>query len=199
MAIYNDYTKETTFTGAVFGEKERFWADGMLSVYSLVWDKEAHEIKSIETGYIAITGQNQAGCIAEIDIDQDTARDFIRTYKVKARKAFSESTVAEKQEIKKGRHVEVVKGRKVKKGTQLEVFWCGEKETYRSKQYSWMHETELIAGCYDEEGNKVWIKAEYLKVTDKIASPDRRNREMFIKDYIMKNVPDVVRRAAKGE
>ena len=40
MAIYNDYTKETTFTGAVFGEKEHFWADGMLSVYSLVWDKE---------------------------------------------------------------------------------------------------------------------------------------------------------------
>ena len=68
----------------------------------------------------------------------------------------------------------------------LEVFWVGEKETYKSRQYSWMHETEMIAGCYDENGNKVWIKAEYLKSIDQIKSPNAKERKKFIKAYIEK-------------
>ena len=86
--------------------------------------------------------------------------------------------------VSKGRKVEVVKGRKVKKGTQLDVFWVGERETYKSRQYSWMHETEEVAGCYDEDGNKVWIKTEYLKPIDKLKAPNAKERKKFIKAYI---------------
>lgn len=199
MAIYNGSTNETTWVGAVYGEKEKFWMDGMLSVYSLVWDKEQHQTEMIETAYIGIDGSNLANCGAKIDIDADTARDMIRTYKRYAKQEYAKSVTAYKQQIEKGRHVEVIRGRKVKKGTKLEVFWCGEKETYQSRQYSWMHETELIAGCYDEIGNKVWIKAEYLKVTDKFKSPVRAERDKFIRSYIQNNIPAVVRKAAMGQ
>lgn len=67
-----------------------------------------------------------------------------------------------------GDMVEVIKGRKIPKGTKLEVFWMGERPTYRTKQLRksgcrWANETEMIAGCYNENGEKVWIKTEYLK------------------------------------
>lgn len=51
-----------------------------------------------------------------------------------------------------------------------------------------MHETERIAGCYNENGEKVWIKAEYLKVTDDIKSPNARERKKYINDYVAKKM-----------
>lgn len=67
-----------------------------------------------------------------------------------------------------GDSVEVVKGRKISKGTKLKVFWMGERLTYKAQQLRksgcrWANETEMIAGCYNENGEKVWIKTEYLK------------------------------------
>ncbi len=114
----------------------------------------------------------------------ENARDIIRHEKDIAMQAYVNSVVSEKQEVKANRKAEVVRGRKIPKGTILDVFWVGERETYRSRQYSWMNETELIAGCYDRDGNKVWIKAEYLKNVTKIASPNKTERRKFIKRYI---------------
>lgn len=67
-----------------------------------------------------------------------------------------------------GDNVEVIKGRKVPKGTVLKVFWIGERETYRTRTLKrqgcrWANETETVAGCYNENGEKVWIKSEYCK------------------------------------
>lgn len=67
-----------------------------------------------------------------------------------------------------GDNVEVVKGRKVPKGTILNVFWLGEKPTYRARTLRnqgcrWANETETIAGCKNENDEVIWIKAEYLK------------------------------------
>lgn len=67
-----------------------------------------------------------------------------------------------------GDNVEVVKGRKVPKGAVLKVFWIGERETYRTRTLKrqgcrWANETETVAGCYNENGEKVWIKTDYCK------------------------------------
>ena len=67
-----------------------------------------------------------------------------------------------------GDNVEVVRGRKVPKGTMLKVFWIGVRDTYRTKTLkrqgcSWANEKEEVAGCYTENGDKVWIKTEYCK------------------------------------
>lgn len=52
-----------------------------------------------------------------------------------------------------------------------------------------MHDTETIAGCYNADGEKIWIKAEYLKPTDKIASPNAKERRKYIKNYVSTKAP----------
>lgn len=98
-----------------------------------------------------------------------------------AEEAYQKAVQAEREAIRKGREAEVIKGRKVPKGTRVSVFWVGERETYRSKQYHWMHETEEVAGCYDENGNKLWIKTEYLKNLTEVADPDETEHRNWIK------------------
>ena len=56
----------------------------------------------------------------------------------------------------------------------------------------------MIAGCRDKEGNKVWIKAEYLKNITPIKSPKAAERKKYLKWYVQKNARGVVLRAAKG-
>lgn len=196
--IENTRTGEIAYVGATFAESEHFWLDGMLEVFAHSWDMEKHEIVIDTVVYSGIDCRNMCDTSFKIDINEETARDMIRTIKASAAKAFAEAVIEEKQKIAKGRNCIVVKGRKVPKGTKINVFWVGERPTYRSRNYEWMNETETVAGGYTEDGMKVWIKADYLKVIDGIKSPDRRNRDRFIKEYVRRNVPQVVRKAARG-
>lgn len=196
--IKNTRTGEIAYVGATFAESEHFWLDGMLEVFAESWNMETHEIVSTQVGYFGIDCRNMCSCEWKIDISAEAARDMIRTVKRNAAKAFAESVIEEKQRIAKGRNCVVVRGRKVPKGTKINVFWVGERPTYRSRHYDWMNETETVAGGYTSDGMKVWIKADYLKVIDGIKSPDRRNREAFIREYVERNVPWNVRNAARG-
>ena len=196
--IENTKTGEIAYKGATFAETEHFWLDGMLEVFADSWDMEQHKVVSQQVGYYGIDCRNMYDCTWKIDISTDVARDMIRTVKASAAKAFADAVIEEKQRIAKGRNCIVVKGRKIPKGTQVNVFWVGERPTYRSRHYDWMNETETVAGAYMEDGTKVWIKADYLKVIDGIKSPDRRNREAFIRNYVERNVPWNVRNAARG-
>lgn len=38
-----------TFVGAVLKTYDRFWADGMLDVYAIVWNHEKQEVEHIQT------------------------------------------------------------------------------------------------------------------------------------------------------
>lgn len=187
-----------SFVGCVYGESEHMWMDGMLETYAEIWDCETHESKVVSVGYYGADGHNLSGMTSTVDICAEVARDMIRTYKQKAAKAFCESVTEYKTTPRKGSCCEVIRGRKVPKGTKVTVFWTGERETYRSRQSSWMHETEEVAGCHDEAGNKLWIKLEYLKVLDEIASPKADERKKFIRSYIERNVPRNVLRVARG-
>ena len=176
---------EVTYEGQVIRISEHMWADGMLDEYAVVWDIETHELKSIQIGYYGADGRNLYGSsYAKPDLSEEVKRDIYRTIKRHDALAEYEKTVINtKTAITKGTHAEVVRGRKVAKGTKVEVFWVGEKETYMSRQYAWMNKYETIAGCYDEDGNKLWIKAEYLKNIDPIKSPRASERKKFIKAY----------------
>lgn len=175
-----------TYKGAVLDTRDHYWADGMIEEYAGVWDMENHQYKSITVGYYGSDGRNLYGDVKVTrDVSEEVRRDILRTIKnTEAPKAFEKSVVARKKAIVKGTRAEVIRGRKVAKGTILEVFWVGEKETYTSRQNPWMREFETIAGCYDEDGNKVWIKAEYLKSLDPIKSPCAAERKKFIKAYV---------------
>lgn len=189
---------KVTYVGAVYAEHEHFWLDGMLSVSAWAWDVERHETVSVETMYLGIDGTNLAGGSHTIDISRDVARDMIRTYKQKALRDFCRSVTEHKQTAHVGDVAIVTRGRKVKKGTELKAFWIGERPTYQAKQCSWIHDTETIAGCFDQDGNKVWIKAEYLVPKHTPKSPNAKERDRFVKAYIEKNVPGNVRAIAEG-
>lgn len=189
MAIIKDGKRE--FEGRVLCEHSRYWMDGMEEVWAIVWDMEAHKTKSITVGYYGIDGCNLAGCSWDIDASDEVIRDVIRTLKNNACEAFCRSVLEAKAKISKGTHAEVIRGRKVPKGTKLEIFWVGERETYRSKQYHWMHEYEEVAGAYDEDGNKIWIKTEYLKNIDPIKSPCAAERKKFIKAYVKRTAREL--------
>ena len=182
---------ETSHVGEVLYIYEHMWLDGMLEVNAVVWDKEKHSTEHIQIGYYGADGCNLAGGSAEPDADKETVRDVLRTLKVDAREAYAKSVTDYMREIRAGRTARVVRGRKVKIGTDLSVFWVGDRPTWRSKQYDWMNETERIAGCYDMDGNKVWIKAEYLEATDKIKAPNAKERKKYIKDFVRRRAADL--------
>ena len=182
MSVY--FGTEESYKGAVLKEEEHMWMDGMLDVKAVVWDDESKSIKRIQVGYYGIDGSNLAGGHAEIDATDEVKRSVRRSIKNDAYEAFCKSVVDYKKGLRKGTKAEVIKGRKIAKGSILEIFWVGERETFRSKQCSWMHETEEVAGAYDENGNKVWIKTEYLKTIDKIKSPSPAERKKFINEYV---------------
>lgn len=172
-----------SYIGAVIGKRSHMWMDGMEDIFAIVYDSELNEIKEVQTGYCGADGYNLMETQMKVDLNTENARSVIKLLKEQALYEFSASVRAEKQAIRRGRKVEVIRGRKVKKGTILEVFWIGKKETYISRQYPWMNETETIAGCYDEQGNKIWIKAEYLKNITEIKSPSAKERKLFVKNF----------------
>ena len=187
-----------SYEGAVVKTDSHSWLDGMYSEYAIVWDMKKHEFKSIQIGYYGIDGQNLANGSCEIDLTTEVARDIIRTMKTNAYKLFCSTVTEYKNSVLKDMDVVVVKGRKVKKGTQLKVFWVGEKPTYQAQRYSYIKDAELIAGCYDNEGNKVWIKAEYLRSVTPLKSPCATERKKFIDSYIKRNADSIVLKMAMG-
>lgn len=172
------------YEGCVLCIREKYWLDGMLEKWALCWDDEKQTIEDVTFGYYAIEGSNLAGGSAKVDATKETWRKVIRHLKPQAIRDYAQSVIDYKREVRKGSHVKVIKGKKIPKGTELEVFWIGEKPTFLSMRYEFIRETEKIAGCYDRLGNKIWIKAEYLMVTDEIKSPNRHERKKYIDAHI---------------
>lgn len=187
------------YIGAVIGTKAQYHYDGMTDEYAIVWDMEKHSMDLVHVGYYGSDGYNFVDATCNVDLSVEVARDIIRTFKSEALDAYADSVVAEKKAIRKDRMAEVVKGRKVKKGTILKIFWVGERPTYRSRMYSYINETELVAGGYDEDGNKIWIKADYLKNLTIIKSPVAAERKRFVDEYVKRHVSMRIREIAIGE
>ena len=178
------FNNEKRYEGAVLKIEGKYWLDGMYEERAICWDSESQTVKRVTFGYYGIDGSNLAGGSAVVDATPQTWREILRSFKPSANEAFAKNVLAHKSEIRVGTHASVVRGKKVPKGTVVEVFWIGQKPTFQSRQYSWVNETETIAGCYDQNGNKLWIKAEYLKNEDEVKSPNAKERRKFIKDYM---------------
>lgn len=171
---------------------EHYWMDGMVSEYALVWDMEKHLYESVNVGYYGADGCDFIGTKVEIDVSKKVARDVIRTLKQEAYKDFCRSVTEKKNRIEAGITARVVRGRKIPKGTELEVFWVGERPAYMG------HGTETIAGCRDKGGNKVWIRVEYLKNITPLKSPRAAERKKYVKWYVERNANRLVLQVAKG-
>lgn len=186
-----DRDGKVSFQGAVLKTWDKYWLDGMIEEFALVWDTGKHEYRTVTIGYYGSDFQDLIGTKAEIEVSRGVARDILRCLKQNAYRAYAESVIEAKKRVGPGTRAEVIRGRKVPKGTKLTVFWTGERQTYWSR-CSGINETELIAGAYDDKGNKVWIKAEYLKSIDPVKSPTPAERRKFIKSYVRGRAGDMV-------
>ena len=187
MAIYEINKageREVTFAGCVIGERTHFWMDGMMDEYAIVWCEEKGTIENVQTGYVGIDGTNLMGMGYDIDCTPATARKVLKALKKDAYSAFAKHVGEDKHRIEKGCVAEVVRGRKVPAGTVLNVFWVGERETFMSKKHYWLHETESVTGGKTADGEKFYVKTEYLKRLDVPASPCRKERDAFVKAYV---------------
>lgn len=184
------FENEVKFEGAVLRIHEHYWLDGMLEAWAVCWNMETHDTEQITFGYYGIDGSNLAGGTAKVDATAEVKRDVLRTLKRRAWKAFADSVTEYKNEVRAGRTVVVTRGKKVPKGTKLTVFWVGDRPTYMSRVRAYVNETERIAGCYTEDGEKVWVKTEYLQPTDVLKSPNAKERKRFMKDWVLRMAND---------
>lgn len=179
------------YEGCVMETYEKYWLDGMHEVFAKIWNPETKEFFTETVDYYGADMNNLCRCSYEIDLSSEMARDILRSKKVSAYHDYEVAVLAEKRAIRKGRRVKVVRGRNVPKGTELEVFWVGKRETYSSRmnRYSYYYgqEFEDVAGCYDADGNKVWIKVEYLENITEIKSPNAKERRKFVKAWMLRN------------
>lgn len=159
--------------------------DGMLEETAVCWNSQEKKIEYHQVGYYGCDGQNMCQTSCEVDATPETWKEIIHYYlKPAAYAAFEKSVIEYKQAIHIDTTAEVIRGKKVPKGTVVKVFWIGDRPTFRARRYEWMRETERIAGCKDEAGNKYWIKAEYLKNIDPLKSPCASERKKFIHAWI---------------
>lgn len=163
--------------------KRHCWLDGMDEDTATWYDVNTNELKSETVYYGGIDGHNLDDCLAAVDLSKEVCNMYIHNNRQKAYDAFVLSVLKYKQEIRKDSNVEVIRGRKIKIGTKLHVFWIGERPTYFAKMHPWCKETMMLVGCTDESNNKVWIDADYLKVIDVIKSPNAKERKAFCKKY----------------
>lgn len=190
MAIITNGIK--SYEGQVIRIDDHMWSDGMYEEWAVIWNPETHSEESYTIGYYGSDCRNLHGdTSATVEVSPEIARDIIATKTAAAERAFAEKVERENNTPRKGDRAEVVRGRKVKKGTQLEIFWIGERPNYMGT------DTETIAGCYDDNHNKVWIKAEYLKPLTKRPEPTAEEREDFIDYYIRRYTDEIVRLAAE--
>lgn len=191
--------EEPEYIGCVIGTFTHCWLDGMDEEIAVVWDMESHERKNVTFGYYGIDGSNLAGGVANVDLSNEAARDIIKTRKDSFIRQYNDMMKAERARVAVGREAVVVRGNKIKKGTVLKVFWIGERETYMSRQYSYRHEYEKVAGCFDKDGNKVWIKVDYLKNISEIPSPTAKERRSMMNSYVFGNLEPIVARRARKD
>jgi len=188
MAIIENGT--ISFKGAVIKTWDHYWIDGMVSEYALVWNIEKHEYETVNIGYYGSDGHDFIGIKCEVEVSEIISRDILKHTKKSAIYSFCQSVIEKKSRIEAGIDAVVVRGRKVQKGKKLNVFWVGERPTFTG------YGTEGIAGCYDEQGNKIWIKADYLKNVTPLKSPTVKERKKYINWYIEQNTEKHVRRIA---
>ena len=158
---------------AVYMQDEPTMDGGTYGVYPRadVWDSEQGRV---------ITLRDHDFTKAERDAFSRTVEDaVIDSFSTSSNREWDYRIEAAKRAIKAGVDAVVVRGRKIKKGTKLHVFW-----TYDRADYTGWH-TETIAGCFDEDGRKVWIRADYLQRADieRIEAEMEESRKIMVYRY----------------
>lgn len=112
---------ETTHIGLVLRLGEHNWHDDS-DFYAVVWNAEKGEPEKIE--YATTRGWSYPNSAREDASPEVVAAWTAWSEKMNAARVAAEA-VTEAKALRRGKRVVVVKGRKVEKGTEGEVFWIG--------------------------------------------------------------------------
>ena len=155
MAIYN-HDKTITYNGCVLNiwEHSGAWDSDF---YADVWDEKTKKVITIEYG----TTRFACNSYAEVDI---TKNNYIKAMKYLTRLKYFNIIKKDKDTIKQGDEVEVVKGRKVKIGTKGKVIgiYNNPYQRYNNKIRLLLSNDEKV---YTYENN---LKKKGMNINDKI-------------------------------
>lgn len=181
------------YNGYVIEKVKHTWLDGMTSVYAVVYDKDEKKIKKEQIDYYGSDFCSlYKNCKCDVDLTPENAREIIRNLRNEILNAYNDSLKV----VKVNDYVEVVRGRKVVKGTKGFVFWKGEKiNKYNGNN-------ELICGLKNSINDKsekpVWIKAEYLLRLEPAMSSQKK-RKTYAKEYLEKKYSKILQIANKHD
>lgn len=135
--------------------------------YAICWDEDKQEVVHVEYDTTRCGG----GGWAKVDATPDVLRKVYRHTMDIARMNFdSRSNQAQAKAVRKGDMVEVVRGRKVPKGTIGEVFWIG------TRYNTYSRTTEDRVGI-EVDGERMFLPLAYVAVIgweDRLLTGKRR-------------------------
>lgn len=144
------------FVGAVFATRERnFYHDS--DFYAVVWDGEKI------TSYEYATTRFAGGGFASVDATDEVkaaATAYLEKWIYGGLVAANETNARTPE---KGRTVEVVKGRKVAKGTTGEVIWYGKGRKFSPSKWE---TAPMRVGIKDADGEVHWTNADNVEVVN---------------------------------
>lgn len=149
--------------------------------YAECWDREKQEVVQIEYDSTRCGG----GGYAKIDATKETILEVYRYYKKNATYYF-DNVYNEKNAklVRKGDLVEVVRGRKIPKGTVGKVFWIG------TRFNSYNYQDEQRVGIEVEDGTRLFLPLDYVTV---IGWEDRlihgKERKKMIRNNAINSMP----------
>ncbi len=152
--IYSD--KEVLYKGCVIDTYEHNGYEDS-DFYAVCVNPETGEIDKVE--YDSTRYPN--GGYADIDITEDNFRKYLVNSVASEVKDIQRQDRVKSKLVEVGKEVEVVKGRKVAKGTKGKVFWL--KEVNYDKYDRWYKAVTKI-GIKDEQGNVYWTYAHNVNV-----------------------------------
>ena len=150
MAVYTNIMGkyEVSYEGKVVNWFERNGHEDS-DWYAEVWDDEEGNLKQI----LFMTTRCCSSGHAELDATDDVLRKVYRVKKAIAKAAFRRYNLEQAKAFRKGDTARILKGRKVKKGLEVHVFWAGTVYNRYSRQ-----DEERIG--VEVDGEKVFISAE---------------------------------------
>lgn len=171
---------DVQYAGCVLNTYERNGYDDS-DFYAVCWDREKQRIVEVEYDTTRCGG----GGYAKIDATEEVLREVYRHYKKMATDYF-DKTYNEKlaRMVRKGDTVEVVRGRKIPKGTVGKVFWTW------TKYNPYSYEDEDRVGIEREDGSRFFVRLDYVSV---IGWQDRlihgKRRRQMIRNNAINSMP----------
>lgn len=168
---YESYVKES-YVGATLGEYERNGRDDS-DFYAIVWDEEKQKVRSFEYNSTRYAGGGN--CV--VDATPEVLAKAKAYYKPLVAENIRKASEIEAKKIHKGDRVRVVKGRKVKIGTEGTLFWVGD-----TRSFTRGGTVSTRVGIKTDDGETFFLESTNLEVVERVWKSRLKSDEQVEKE-----------------